>query len=314
MPEVICLGILVADVVGQPVDAYPERGKLVLVDRMELHSGGCAANTGISLGKLGVPTGVIGKVGHDGFGSFLVEELARHGVDTRGVRRDPEVNTSATMVLVHGDAERSFLHYLGANACFSREDVDMELLHGARILHVAGAFLMPRLDGAPAAELLREARRMGLTTSLDTAWDSRGRWMSLLRPCLAHLDLMTPSIEEARCLTGRDEPTEVAQVLLDAGVRTVALKMGERGCYVRTAEREFAIAAFPVDAVDALGAGDAFTAGFLAGVARGWDLEETARFACAVGARCVTALGATTGVGSMEETLRFMKRFGAQSS
>jgi sugar/nucleoside kinase (ribokinase family) len=307
MPEIVCLGILVADVVGQPVDVYPERGKLVLVDRMELHSGGCAANTGIALAKLGLPTGVIGKVGSDGFGSFLVEELSRHGLDTRGVRRDPAASTAATMVMVHGDAERSFIHCFGANATFTREDVDLELLRGASLLHVAGALLMPRLDGPPTAQLLAEARAMGLRTSLDTGWDSRGRWMQAIEPCLPHLDLMIPSIEEARQLTQREEPAAVARALLDGGVRTVVLKMGEAGCYVRTADAAFTVPAYQVDAVDALGAGDAFAAGFLAGLARGWGLEETARFACAVGAMCVTALGATTGVGSMEDTVAFQR-------
>src|SRR5262249_30295958 len=102
-------------------------------------------------------------------------------------------------------------------------------------------------------------------------------------------------------------PEAIAQALLDGGARTVVLKMGESGCYVRTADAAFTVPAYRVDAVDALGAGDAFAAGFLAGLARGWDLEETARFACAVGAMCVTALGATTGVGSMEETLSFQR-------
>jgi sugar/nucleoside kinase (ribokinase family) len=306
MADVVCAGILVADVVGQPVDEYPERGKLVLVDRMELHSGGCAANTGIALAKLGVSTAIAGKVGVDGFGSFLIEELARHGIDTGGVRCDTTTNTSATMVVVHSDAERSFLHYLGANATFCRDDIDRTILDGAKLLHVAGAFLMPRFDGAPTAELLAEARRRGVTTCLDTAWDSRGRWMELLRPCLPHLDVMTPSIEEARLITGRETPAEVAAVLFDAGVGTVALKMGEQGCYIRSADAEFAMPACRVTAVDALGAGDCFAAGFIAGLVHRWHLERTARFACAVGAMCVTALGATTGVGTMEQTVAFM--------
>ena len=83
--------------------------------------------------------------------------------------------------------------------------------------------------------------------------------------------------------------------------------MGEAGCHVRTAATRFSLPAMPVDAVDALGAGDAFAAGYIAGVVRGWDLERAARFATAVGATCVTALGATTGVRSLEETLEFLR-------
>src|SRR5690349_11103247 len=111
MAEVVCLGLLVADVVAKPVAEYPARGRLVQVDQMELHSGGCAANTAIALARLGVATAVIGKVGQDGFGDFLAGELARHGLDTSAVMRDDRAHTAATMVMVHPDAERSFIHY-----------------------------------------------------------------------------------------------------------------------------------------------------------------------------------------------------------
>ena len=107
MPEVTCVGILVADVVGRPIDALPAHGLLALVERMELHSGGCAANTGIALAKLGVETAILGKVGDDGFGDFLVNRFEKYGVDTGGVVRDPHTATSATMVMVHADGERN---------------------------------------------------------------------------------------------------------------------------------------------------------------------------------------------------------------
>jgi sugar/nucleoside kinase (ribokinase family) len=307
MADVVCAGILVADIVGQPIDEYPVKGKLALVPRMELHSGGCAANTGIALGKLGIPTRIVGRVGRDGFGDFMIGELERHGLDARGVVRDPDANTSATMVMVHSDAERSFLHYQGANTRLSETDVTPELLQGAKLLHVAGTFLMPRLDGEPTARLLADARRRGLTTCLDTCWDAQGRWMPLLAPCLPHVDHLVPSIEEAREITGKEAPEAIAGVLHEAGVGTVVLKMGESGCYVSSREGAFALPALPVNAVDALGAGDAFAAGYIAGLLQGWDLERAARFATAVGATCVTALGATTGILSLSETQAFLQ-------
>lgn len=308
MIEVTCLGILVADVVGKPIDTYPERGRLQLVDRMELHSGGCAANTGVSLAKIGVKTAVIGKVGNDGFGDFLVQVLQKHSIDTRGVKRDEKEATSATMVMVHSDGERSFLHYIGANAALRLEDVDMDIVRESKVLHVAGALVMPGIDGEPTAELLRRAKEMGIITSFDTVWNTSSGWMNTVKPCLPYVDYMIPSIEEAKMLTGREDPKDIAQVFLDHGVKVVGLKMGERGCYIRTADVRLAIPRYQVQAVDALGAGDAFAAGFLTGVVKGWDLEQTGRFANAVGALCVTALGATTGVRSLEETLEFMRK------
>ncbi len=312
MPDVTCVGLLTADVVGKPIDALPGRGHLAFVERMELHTGGCAANTGIGLAKLGIATAVIGKVGRDGFGDFMVRRFEEFGIDAGGVARDNETPTSATMVLVHSDGERSFLHYPGANATLQGEDVDFERVKRSKVLHIAGAQVLPAFDGAPMAHLLKQAKAAGVTTALDTVWDPTGRWMELTGPSLPCVDYFLPSFEEAKMLAGGLEtPEEAAQFLLDAGAKVVGLKLGHRGCYVRSAAgEEVRLPALPVQAIDALGAGDAFVAGFLAGVVRGWNLEQCARFATAVGASCVTALGATTGILSFEETLDFLRRYG----
>jgi sugar/nucleoside kinase (ribokinase family) len=306
VPEVICLGILVADVIAKPVDVFPGRGKLVLVKQLELHTGGCASNTGIGLARIGISAGVIGKVGNDGFGDFFVKAMQREGIDTANIMREDTAITSATMVLVHGDGERSFIHCLGANAALRLADVDLSALAGSRLLHVAGSLLLPGLDGPPTAQVLKQAKARGLMTSLDTAWDSTGQWMTLIQPSLPYLDYFLPSIEEARMLTGQERPADVAAALLDHGVGVVALKMGQDGCYVAGRAQSVRLPAFDVPTVDATGAGDAFAAGFLAGVLKGWDLEQTARFANAVGALCVLAIGTTAGIKGMEETLEFM--------
>ena len=307
MADVVCLGILVADVVGKPVDKWPGRGELELVDRLELHSGGCAANTGIALAKIGVDVAVIGKVGRDGFGDFMISALKAHGIDPSGVVRSETSNTSATMVMVHSDGERSFIHYFGANRDLREEDVDMDLIARSRILHVAGSFLMPGFDGQPTANVLQKAKKLGVTTCLDTCWDATGKWMEVLAPCLPHIDYFLPSIAEAEMLTGKKSPVDISDALLDAGVGTVALKMGEDGSYIRTRSSEARIPPFRVESIDALGAGDCFVAGFLTGLVNGWDLERTGVFANAVGAHCVTALGATTGVKDQAATEAFIR-------
>lgn len=308
MSEVVCLGILVADVVAKPVKQWPEEGKLVLVDQMELHTGGCAVNTGIALARLGVTASVMGKVGKDAFGDFIISVLQREGIGTDGVRRQDGVNTSATMVCVAPGGERSFIHYLGANAELTDADVDYDIIRGARVLHIGSALLVPKLDGEPLARVLRRAREMGVTTCVDTAWDSRGRWMEAVGPALPYTDICVPSLEEARMITGEREPEDIARVLLSAGVKTVGIKMGEQGCYVRSGSEEYRVPPFAVDAVDATGAGDAWVAGFLCGVVHGLSLLETARLANAVGALSVTAMGASNGIRSLAETKAFMER------
>lgn len=306
MPDVACLGILVADLVGRPIDALPERGRLGLVDRMELHIGGCAANTAMALARLGVNTAVLGKVGQDGLGEFITATLDRSGIDTRGIIHDPGVGTSTTMVLVGADGERTFLHYLGGNAEYHAADVYWPAIEESRLLHVAGALVMPSFDGAPMADTLQRAKSIGLVTSLDTVWDATGKWMATLAPCLSHADFFLPSLAEGRELTERSSPAEIAAVLRDAGVGTVGLKLGEDGCYIEGADGALTVPAYPVHMVDGTGCGDAWVAGFLCGVTRGWDLERTGQFANAVGGLCATAMGATAGIRSLDETEDFI--------
>ena len=156
---IICIGILVADIVGRPLRAVPEPGKLVLVDEMSLHTGGCATNTGTALAKLGLPVEVIGKVGSDSFGDFILNALNERNVGTRGIKRDDKVGTSATMVMVEPDGERRFVHYLGANAHLTLNDIDLSMVKSGSILHVGGALVMPGIDGKPTAELLQVCPR-----------------------------------------------------------------------------------------------------------------------------------------------------------
>jgi sugar/nucleoside kinase (ribokinase family) len=304
---IVCLGIMVADVVGRPLRALPDRGRLVLVDEMELHTGGCAVNTATALARLGLPVEVIGKIGTDPFGDFILDQLHERGIGARGVSRDLEVNTSATMVMVDPDGERRFVHYLGANACLGLDDIDFDMIEEASILHIAGALVLPGIDGEPTAQLLERANSAGVTTFLDVVWDDTGRWMELLASSLPHVDYFVPNLTEAQAITGLDDQADVALALLDQGVGTVAVKMGADGCLVKTRKGDrLRVPAYQVDVVDATGAGDAFAAGFIAGVLLDWPLERTARFANAVGALSVTGLGASGGVSSLPQVLAFM--------
>jgi sugar/nucleoside kinase (ribokinase family) len=305
---IVCLGILVADVVGRPLRAVPDPGRLALVDEMALHTGGCALNAATGLARLGLPVEVVGRIGADALGGFLQLKMSERGIGTQGVLRDPEVGTSATMVMVNPDGERRFVHYLGANARLRLEDVDAALIASASILHVGGALVLPGLDGPPMAALLQMARSAGVVTFLDPVWDDTGRWLDLLAPSLPYADYFLPNLVEAQALTGLNDPDDVAHALLDHGVGTVGLKLGAGGCLVvsGTGER-LRLPAFEVPVIDATGAGDAFAAGFMAGVWLDWSLERTARLANAAGALCVTGAGGSGNVRSLPETLAFIE-------
>ncbi len=302
--EVVCLGILVADAVARTVDDLPPLGSLGLVDEVSLQAGGCALSTASALARLGAPSAVAGLVGDDPLADFLLARLDERGVDRAQVRRDPGAATSASVVLVSAAGERTFLHVTGASARLRAEHLDPERLMAGRALHVGGALVMEALDGEPTARLLAEARRRGLVTSLDTAFDPTRRWSRVL-PCLPHLDLMAPSLAEARGISGLREPAGVAAWLRARGVREVALKMGENGCWAAGEGFEGRIEGLRVRAVDGTGSGDAFAAGLLYGRLRGWGFERSARFANAVGALSTTRVGAVAGLRGARDTLAF---------
>ena len=307
MPKVACLGSMVADTVGKPIDALPERGTLAIIERIELHVGGNGANTAAALAKLGTPVVAVGRVGQDNFGSFMLATLANWGVDVQGITTDPNAPTAATMVAVHSDAERTFIHAAGANVTFTAEHLDWEALNDVKILHVAGLQLMTALEGAGIASVMQDAKKRGLTTTLDTVMNPRSLWWEGLAAAIPHIDWLLPSQKEAEKLTGRAEPVAQVAAFREAGATNVIIKLGEGGCYVAPKnEAAYTAFAFPVTAVDSLGAGDSWCAGFLTGLRNRWPLHKSVYFANAVGACCVQSLGATTGIRSMAETLEWM--------
>lgn len=307
MKRILCAGSVTVDVIVTPADSIPAPGTLRAVESVTTHVGGCAANAAIDLAHLGVPVRLSCRVGRDGFGAFVKETAASAGVDVRGVVEDAEASTTVSIVCVNTSGERSFLYCPGSAAAYRRTDVTPELLEGTDILFVAGAMLLTSFDGAPCAALLRDARAKGIFTVMDTAWDFEDKWLPKIEAALPWLDLFMPSREEAAALTGEEEPRRMAEKLLAMGPRSVIIKLGREGAlFCPEGEEPFRLPAYHMQAVDTTGAGDAFCAGFLAGLAQGWDFRRSGAFANAVGAHCVMAVGASAGVPSAAAVLQFM--------
>jgi sugar/nucleoside kinase (ribokinase family) len=134
--------------------------------------------------------------------------------------------------------------------------------------------------------------------------------MKVVGPCMPHIDYFMPSYEEAvRLAGGETAPERIADAFLALGAKTAVIKLGKDGCYAkdsRTGAAFYAPTYLSVKPVDTTGAGDAFCAGFIAGLARGLPLEGCAALANAVGTFCVTAMGASTGVKGLGEVEAFM--------
>lgn len=291
---ILAAGIAVADVIARPFRDLPEPGSLGLIDEIGLYSGGCAANTALSLARLGIPVDVLACVGCDEFGDFIARTLERGGVGASAVVRAREYQTSSTVVLVSEDGERSFLHCTGANGAMRPEQFPDQLLARYGILHMGGALLLPGFDGQPMASVLARARALGLVTVLDTAYDRTGRWMQTLGFCLPHVDVLMAGRNEAAGLTGAGDPDGMADGFLARGVGRVAIKLGGEGCLLKSAGERHRLPAFDLPVVDTTGAGDAFAAGFLAGLHSGLGLRQCGLLGCACGGRCVGYLGAAS--------------------
>jgi len=302
--KIISLGQLVADVVVLPVDGLPPSGTARIVERIELRGGGCGLNTASILAKLKISTGVVGKIGRDDFGNFLLDQMKNYHLDTRGVKQDRNVRTSSAIVAISPSGERSFLYAPGGNEALICEDIDWDLIARANILHIGGIM---KLTNLRTACVLKKAKQLGVATSLDTDWDTSGQWLKLIEDCLPHTDIFLPSLDEAQLISGKEHPDQIAEFFLRYGIKVFVLKMGERGCFIRTPSDRFQIPAFKVKVVDTTGAGDAFVAGFLAGYQKGWDLEKCGRLANACGGLCTTKIGTTDGIIGWVETVSFME-------
>jgi sugar/nucleoside kinase (ribokinase family) len=306
--DICCVGHMCTDILAKPVDALPEKGKLLLIDTVKMQTGGCAMNTSIGLAKLGARVCLTGKVGGDGFGAYMKAALEEHGVGTEGLLMEPGGMSSVSVVTIGTDAERTILHSLGTNELLCYDDINLDTVLNSRYLFIGGVFLLPRFDGPDAARLLKEAQEHGVVTAMDTAWDSTGRWLKLIEPCLAHLDWFMPSVEEAEQMLGLRDPAELAAGFKRLGVKNVAIKLGSAGCYLEPAgEAGMFFPAFSVEVADTAGAGDAWCAGFLSALARGLALHECAIWGNAVGSLCVTQVGTTNGILDMDGTARFIR-------
>lgn len=311
MKKVACTGILVADIIVEPVSRYPEKGVLLPVNSITIHNGGNAMTASLNIKKLGVETAIIGMVGNDMYGQFLNERLKTNGVDTTGLITTDKAQTSASVLMIDKTGERSFFHCKGANAVLRERDINYDIIKTCDIVFVTGSFLLDSFDGEDTMIFLRKCKEMGKTTFLDVCWDASEQWGKLLNMSMPYIDYFMPSIDEAVRISSRGTPEEIADEFIEKGVKNVIIKMGGKGSFFKAANSNTGsfYPSFNIEnPVDTTGAGDSFCSGFITAYAKGMSTDECMVFANATGALCVTEKGATTGIKSFEETIDFIKK------
>lgn len=305
--DCLCLGIVVADHVCQPIDHLPRSGELVLTDRTSLTLGGCAANVAVDLARLGRKTVIVGRVGEDPFGSFVTDELNRSGVDTRHLLSMPGEATSCSMIVNVAGEDRRFIHARGANGLLNGEEISSDMLRQARVVYVGGYCLSDLPSPANIAAIFRRASEIGVKTVLDVVIPRPADYWPFLTPVLPWTDVFLPNRDEAEVITGESDPVRQSLRFRDAGAKAVVVTCGGEGSFTAFAAGQFRADGFRVAQVDGTGSGDAFAAGYIHGMLAGADVLECVRIGSALGASCVRAMGATTGVFNARELAEFLE-------
>jgi ribokinase len=259
--------------------------------------GGSAANTIVGLARLGCKVGFIGKVADDREGRMLVDDFCKEGVDTKGIIRAKNGRSGAVMGFVDEKGERALYVDPGVNDTIEFDEVSMEYVLQTNFLHLT-SFVGEK--SFQTQKKLIEALPQTVKLSLDPG-ELYARRSALLEPIVRKAFVLMPNLKELELLTKTAECAEGAEVLLKKGVEIVAVKLGDRGCYVTDGRESHLVEAFKVKVVDTTGAGDAFCAGFLYGLISGKSLYECGRLGNFVASKCIIDMGARTGLPHLKD-------------
>jgi sugar/nucleoside kinase (ribokinase family) len=305
MAQVGCAGILVADLLCGPVSALPRPGELLAVDDIPAKAVGCAANVAIDLSRQGIRAKVAGCVGRDAAAETPLGALRAHGVDCTGIVWSARLPTSKTVVLLVAGEDRRFIHSFGANGEFKIGDIQRQWLSGLNVFYLGGLFAMPGIKVGDLVDLLDFCRRSCIVTVVTVVVPTAFDQSHDLARLLPTIDYFLLNDDEARVFTGRSDPVDQAAALVASGARIPIVTCGARGAVAARGPQRWRCGAYEVPIVDPSGCGDAFAAGVITGVIRGWDMPRTLVYASALGASAVRAVGTTDGVFDAGETEEF---------
>jgi sugar/nucleoside kinase (ribokinase family) len=257
-----------------------------------------------NLAVLGAHVGIVSKIGDDPFGKMAVGWLEAGGVDVTRVSVAKSTATGLSVILAHPH-ERFILTYPGTMFELSYADLDFDYILSARHLHLSSFFLHRALR-PQIPELFRRAKAKGLTTSLDTNDDPEDRWGDDLQQVLKFVDIFFPNEREAKKISRTEDLTQ-AIAKLSQTVPLLVVKLGPQGALARKESQEWLAPQLPVNAIDVVGAGDSFDAGFINRFLEGASVEECLKFANIAGAFSTTREGGAEAFRDREEMARFFR-------
>jgi ribokinase len=290
-PSILTVGDINLDIIA-PIPFYPQKGGEGVTNRAEIHLGGSATNTAVLLARSGFKTYLLGRIGEDPFGDYALRLLSHTGIDMSLIQRDQNLTTGIMFIVVTPDGERTIFGQRGANVNLEPISLNGTQFANLSWVHVSGYSFLQEPQRSTAMKILEEASALGISTSLDVGICAAFQAREEIEKALNYVKVLFLSAEEARALTGQENPGSAIEYALTRGVRKVAVKLGDEGCLVSDGKNVHKIPALPVEVVDTTGAGDAFNAGFILGELSGRSIEESGKIGNLFGALACTVIGA----------------------
>ena len=289
----------------------------------EQNPGGAPGNFLTVLAKMGLKTSMIGKVGCDMHGDFLIETLRQNKVGVEGVVSDGNFFTTLAFVDISENGERhfSFSRKPGADTRIDIAEIDKELLLNTKLFHIGSLSLTDEPAKSATHSSVDLAKSSGAIISFDpnyraSLWNTKDDAVSAIMEMLPKADILKVSDEEATLLTGESDYNLAADKLLQAGPKIVAVTLGKDGVLVKKESEHAIVPGFEVEAVDTTGAGDSFWGGFVGSlIASGKsigeltleDLSEFARYGNATASICVQRRGGIPAIPDSDEVRSVLK-------
>ena len=301
--RVAVVGSLNIDLVIE-LDRMPNPGETVFGSRLERHPGGKGLNQAVAAARLESEVHMIGAVGDDGSGDWLMDVVTREGIRAEGIATVPGTSGTA-LIEVDASGENRIIVISGANEGVTPAEVSAHLRSLSAVDVVLTQGEVPIEVMIAAAET---GKKIGAQVLVNPA-----PVRDYPKELLTNVDILVPNEHEAKAMTGMStdnmvDAVEAAQVLQERGPGCVIITRGEKGAVWSSAEGSGQAAAFKVSAVDTVAAGDAFCGGLAAGLARGVSLAEAMRWASAAGALAATVRGAVPSLPSLAQVTELLER------
>ncbi|MBC7319706.1 carbohydrate kinase family protein [bacterium] len=309
--NVSVVGELNVDIIMRGLEGFPELDKEKLAEEGRITLGSSSAICAVGLSRLGVRVNFIGVVGDDILGEYIIRFLNNERINTLRVRRQANANTGFTVSLTYPE-NRALITYTGVMGDFTinKEDIDF-IISNSSHLHVSSFFLQKRLQ-QDIKNLFLRVKERGLTVSLDPGWDPKDKNWIELKELFPLIDILFLNEIEAKrvysSLYGEDDVIDRIIETLSKEVKTLVIKLGERGALAVADGDKYYMKGFKIDVVDTTGAGDAFNAGFLYGRLNGYSIDRSLLIGNACGALSCTGIGGTTNLPTLKGLEEFIRK------